>query len=169
MRWCTRDRASSTPEAQADIKAFNAKLYGTMLGELDAMARKAADEGKPYLAGEHFGPLDAYALTLLRWGGFAGYDPQGFASAWALVQRIAATPGGGPGDRARAVAAERLQAARAVAASASSPNVPVRHHLHLSPGPPVRRLGPQLGLPFGESLAHGRNLGRHLLDVVRHP
>ena len=63
---------AATPEAQADLKAFNAKLYGPMLGEIDAMARKAADEGKPYLAGEHFGPLDAYALTLLRWGGFAG-------------------------------------------------------------------------------------------------
>ena len=50
-----------------------------MLGEIEAMARKAADEGKPYLAGEHFGPLDAYALTLLRWGGFAGHRPAGLS------------------------------------------------------------------------------------------
>ena len=95
---------AATPEAQADIKAFNAKLYGPMLGEIDAMARKAADEGKPYLAGEHFGPLDAYALTLLRWGGFAGHDPQGFASLWALVQRIALLPA-----VVRAIERERLQ------------------------------------------------------------
>ena len=30
---------AGTPEAQAELKAFNAKLYGTMLGEIDAMAR----------------------------------------------------------------------------------------------------------------------------------
>jgi len=95
---------AGTPEAQAEIKAFNAGLYGPMLGEIEAMARKAADEGRPYLAGEHFGPLDAYALTLLRWGGFAGHDPQGYASLWALVQRIALLP-----PVARAIERERLQ------------------------------------------------------------
>ena len=50
------------------------------------------------------GPLDAYALTLLRWGGFAGHDPQGFPALWALVQRVAALPA-----VARAIERERLQ------------------------------------------------------------
>ena len=95
---------AGTPEAQAEVKAFNAGLYGAMLGEIEAMARKVADEGRPYLAGEHFGPLDAYALTLLRWGGFAGHDPQGYPSLWALVQRIALLP-----PVARAIERERLQ------------------------------------------------------------
>ena len=95
---------AGTPEAQAEVKAFNAALYGPMLGEIDAMARKAADDGKPYLAGGHFGPLDAYALTLLRWGGFAGHDPQGYPSLWALVQRIALLPA-----VARVIERERLQ------------------------------------------------------------
>jgi glutathione S-transferase len=95
---------AGTPEAQAEIKAFNAALYGPMLGEIEAMARKAADEGKSYLAGEHFGPLDAYALTLLRWGGFAGHDPQGYPTLWALVQRIALLPA-----VARVIERERLQ------------------------------------------------------------
>jgi glutathione S-transferase len=91
-------------EAQAGIKAFNARAYGPMLGEIEAMAAKAAAAGKPYLGGDHFGPLDAYAVTLLRWGGFAGHDPQGFAALWALVQRVAALPA-----VARAIERERLQ------------------------------------------------------------
>jgi glutathione S-transferase len=95
---------AGTPEAQAEVKSFNAKLYAGMLGELEALAQGAASQGRPYLGGEHFGPLDAYALTLLRWGGFAGIDPTGFASTWAHVQRIAALP-----FVARAIERERLQ------------------------------------------------------------
>ena len=91
-------------EAQAEIKAFNAKAYGPMLGEIEAMAAKAAAEGQPYLGGAQFGPLDAYALTLLRWGGFAGHDPQGYPALWAHVQRVAALPA-----VARAIERERLQ------------------------------------------------------------
>ena len=59
---------------------------------------------RPYLGGEHFGPLDAYALTLLRWGGFAGHDPQRLSRVWAHVQRIALLP-----PVARAIERERLQ------------------------------------------------------------
>ncbi|MBA3772967.1 MAG: glutathione S-transferase family protein [Ramlibacter sp.] len=95
---------AGTPEAQAEVKAFNAGLYGTLLTELDAMARKAAEEGRPYLAGQHFGPVDAYALSLLRWGGFAGHDPEGYPSLWDLVQRVAKLP-----PVARAMERERLQ------------------------------------------------------------
>ncbi len=91
-------------EAQAEIKAFNAGLYGSLLGELEAMAAAAAQQGRPWLGGAHFGPLDGYALTLLRWGGFAGHDPQGFPALWALVQRVAQLPA-----VARAIERERLQ------------------------------------------------------------
>ena len=75
-----------------------------MLGELEAIAASAANQGRPWLGGEHFGPLDAYALTLLRWGGFAQIDPTGFAALWAHVQRVAALP-----YVARAIERERLQ------------------------------------------------------------
>jgi glutathione S-transferase len=91
-------------EARADIKAFGAKAYGPLLGEIEAMADKAAAEGRPYLGGEHFSPIDAYSLTLLRWGGFAGHDPQAFPALWALVQRVAQLPA-----VARAIERERLQ------------------------------------------------------------
>ncbi len=95
---------AGSPEAQAEIKAFNAVAYKGMLGELEAMASRAAAEGRNYLGGAQFGPLDAYALTLLRWGGFAGHDPQGFPALWSLVQRVAALPA-----VARAIERERLQ------------------------------------------------------------
>jgi glutathione S-transferase len=95
---------AGSAEARADVKAFNSALYGPMLGEVEAMARKAQDEGRAYLGGEHFGPLDAYALTLLRWGGFAGHDPQRYPVLWAHVQRVAQLPA-----VARAIERERLQ------------------------------------------------------------
>lgn len=91
-------------QAQAAIKSHAARQYGPLLGELDALARTAAGEGRPFLGGAHFGPLDAYSLTLLRWGGFAGHDPQGFPALWAHVQRVAELP-----PVARAIARERLQ------------------------------------------------------------
>ena len=80
------EKFAGTPEGQAEIKTFNSALYGGMLG------------------GDHFGPLDAYALTLLRWGGFAGHDPQRYPQLWAHVQRIAQLPA-----VARAIERERLQ------------------------------------------------------------
>jgi len=89
---------------QAEIKAFNAHVYGSLLGELDALAARAAAQGKQWLGGEHFGPLDAYAITLLRWGGFAGHDPEKFPALWAHVQRVAQHP-----PVMRAIERERLQ------------------------------------------------------------
>jgi glutathione S-transferase len=95
---------AGTPEAQAELKAFNAKAYAGLLGELEAMAKKVADDGQAFLGGDRFGPLDAYALTLLRWGGFAQIDPTGFPALWAHVQKVAQLPG-----VARAIERERLQ------------------------------------------------------------
>jgi glutathione S-transferase len=95
---------AQSPEAQAELKDFNARAYQGMLGEIESMAQAAAARGQAFLGGEHFGPLDAYALTLLRWGGFAGHDPAGFPALWAHVQRIAALP-----FVARAIERERLQ------------------------------------------------------------
>lgn len=95
---------SDKPEVQAEIKAYNAQVYRPMLAEIDAMAQKAAAAGSPFMAGPQFGPLDAYALTLLRWGGFAGIDPTTFPALWAHVQKVAQLPA-----VARAIARERLQ------------------------------------------------------------
>ena len=95
---------AGTPEAQAELKAFNAKVYAGLLQEIEEMAKKAAGQGQAFLGGERFGPLDAYALTLLRWGGFAQIDPTGYPALWAHVQKVAQLPG-----VARAIERERLQ------------------------------------------------------------
>ncbi|MGE4241623.1 glutathione S-transferase family protein [Ramlibacter sp.] len=95
---------AATPETQAELKTFNANVYRGLLGDLDAMARKAASEGREWLGGANFGPVDAYALTLARWGGFAGIDPASNPALWAHVQKVAAHP-----PVARAIERERLQ------------------------------------------------------------
>ncbi|HEY8359997.1 MAG TPA: glutathione S-transferase family protein [Ramlibacter sp.] len=95
---------AESAEAQAELKAFNARAYAGLLGEIEALAQKAADAGRPFLGGEQFGPLDAYALTLLRWGGLAKIDPTGFTALWAHVQKVAALPA-----VKRAMERERLQ------------------------------------------------------------
>jgi glutathione S-transferase len=86
--------------AQQAIRGFAVARYRELLGELETLAAGAS----PWMAGERPGALDAYALTLLRWGGHAGIDPAGFPTTWALAQRFAALPA-----VARAVERERLQ------------------------------------------------------------
>jgi len=90
--------------AKAEIKRFATAKFAPVVAELEAMAQRAANEGRPFLGGEHFGPLDPYALTLLRWGGFAGYDPTKSQALWAHVQKLAALP-----YVARALERERIQ------------------------------------------------------------
>ena len=95
---------TDNPAVHADLRAYNTGLYRGMLGELQALVVAAQARGWIWLGGERFGPLDAYALTLLRWGGIAGIDPASFPVLWAAVQRTAALP-----HVVRAIARERLQ------------------------------------------------------------
>lgn len=95
---------SDKPEVQAEVKSHAVRAYRPLLAELEALAERAQSAGQPFLGGAQFGPLDAYSLTLLRWGGFAGFDPAGFPVLWAHVQKVAELPA-----VARAIARERLQ------------------------------------------------------------
>jgi glutathione S-transferase len=95
---------SDNAAVHGDLKAYNTRLYRGMLDELETLVQAAAAQGRSYLGGEHFGPLDAYALTLLRWGSIAGIDPEDHPALWTFVQRIAQLP-----PVARAMARERLQ------------------------------------------------------------
>lgn len=89
------------PDAQAAIKAFAVGTYRSLLAEIESMvARKSG----PWLSGAQPGVLDAYALTLLRWGGFAGIDPTTCPQTWRLSQAFAALPA-----VARVVEREKLQ------------------------------------------------------------
>jgi glutathione S-transferase len=87
-------------QAQAAIKAHAVGTYRKALGEIEAMAQNAS----PWLTGEQAGVLDAYALTFLRWGGFAGIDPNEFPATWKLVQAFAEIPA-----VARVIERERLK------------------------------------------------------------
>lgn len=88
-------------EAQAAVKAFGVARYREHLQELEALvAAKKTD----WFTGEQPGALDAYALTLLRWGGIAGIDPTTYPATWALAQRFAALPA-----VAKVVEREKLQ------------------------------------------------------------
>jgi glutathione S-transferase len=94
------EKFTDDAEAQKAIRAFGEARYREMLQEIEAMAEKAA----PWMVGERPGALDAYALTLLRWGGYAGIDPTTLPATWGLVQRFAELPA-----VARAIERERLQ------------------------------------------------------------
>jgi glutathione S-transferase len=47
---------------------------------------------RPYWFGERIAPHDAYAFTLLRWGGYAGVDPKTLPGYLAYVERVMAAP-----------------------------------------------------------------------------
>ena len=83
---------SDDEAAQKAMRAFAVPRYRECLQEIEGLATNAA----PWIMGEHPGALDAYALTLLRWGGYAGIDPASLPATWDLAQRFAALPGVAP-------------------------------------------------------------------------
>jgi len=98
------DKYSDDAAAQAAVKRHAVGQYRALMAELQGLVAKARAAGRDWLGGVHCGPLDAYALTLLRWGTIAGIDPEGFPELWVHVQRTAQVPG-----VARAMEREKLQ------------------------------------------------------------
>ena len=74
--------------SHAELKRFNAAKYRGHLERIQSMLECAS----PWLSGERVGVVDAYALTLLRWGGMAKIDPDTLPAYKAFVERLAATP-----------------------------------------------------------------------------
>lgn len=95
---------SDQAQVQAALKSYNTPVFRGMLGELQTLVQAATAQGQAWLGGERFGPLDAYALTLTRWGTMSGIGPEVHPDLWAFVQRVAAQPA-----VARVMARERLQ------------------------------------------------------------
>jgi glutathione S-transferase len=89
---------SDQADVQANLKAFNTQTYKGLLSELESFVSAKAPSA--WLSGDQLGPLDAYALTLTRWGSIAGINPSTYALLWAHVQRVAA-------DQAVSVVIER--------------------------------------------------------------
>lgn len=95
---------SDQADVQVALKAFNTGLYTTLLTELQDLVVASQAAGQAWLSGAHFGPLDAYTLTLTRWGSMAGIDPEGYPALWAFVNQVASHP-----QLARVMERERLQ------------------------------------------------------------
>ena len=95
---------SDQAEVQAQLKTYNTGLYRGLLGELQDLIVAAQATGARWLSGTHLGPLDAYTLTLTRWGSLAGIDPQAYPALWAFVHQVATEPA-----VSRVIERERLQ------------------------------------------------------------
>ena len=75
--------------AQAEVKKLAAARYRKHLERIQGWVAGA----KPYWHGERITCHDAYAFTLLRWGGIAGIDPKSLPAYLAYMERvIAAAP-----------------------------------------------------------------------------
>lgn len=94
--------------AQASIKAHHVQLFAEQLGEINALIGQAHAAGGQYAAAafghDQLSALDAYTLTLNRWGSIAGIDPTQFTHSWAHIQKLAALPA-----FAKVIERERLQ------------------------------------------------------------
>ena len=88
------------PEAQAKVKRFATVSFRNHLERIQGWL----DCAQPWLSGANPGLLDAYALTLLRWGGFAGIDPADLPAYRDHVLRLAQQPA-----FAAVIARERIQ------------------------------------------------------------
>lgn len=76
------------PDAQAKIRATAATQFRGHLERIQGWL----DCAQPWLGGERPSFIDAYALTLLRWGGFAGIDPATLPALQAFVDRLTHQP-----------------------------------------------------------------------------
>ena len=70
--------------AQAEVRRVAAGAYRAHLERLQTMVANAA----PYWFGAKPSFHDAYAFTLLRWGGYAGIDPDSLPGLKAYVERV---------------------------------------------------------------------------------
>ena len=73
---------------QASVRAFAVPKYRGYLERIQGWLECA----QPWLGGAAPSFVDAYVLTLLRWGGFAGIDPASLPALRAYVERLAQHP-----------------------------------------------------------------------------
>jgi glutathione S-transferase len=79
---------SDQTDVQVALKTFNTQIYRGLMAELESLVVKHLSPAG-WLSGERLGPLDAYALTLTRWGSIAGINPADYPSLWAHVNQVA--------------------------------------------------------------------------------
>ena len=74
--------------AQAEVKKRASEQFRACLERVQEWTAGA----RPFLLGERVSFHDAYAFTLLRWGGYAGVDPASLPAYSAYVQKVMAAP-----------------------------------------------------------------------------
>ena len=83
------ERWADTPEAVAQVKAHAEAKVGAMLDQLDA---ELARHGGPWLLGDAFSAVDAYALMLCRWTRGFARPARGLPQLGPFLQRVLARP-----------------------------------------------------------------------------
>ena len=76
-------------DAQGRLKTAALAPYREHLERIQGWIAQASPA---WLCGERISFLDAYALTLLRWGGMMGIDPGTLPAYKAFVERLAGEP-----------------------------------------------------------------------------
>jgi len=79
---------AESESAQAEVKKMAQAKYRQHLERIQGWVADA----KQYWHGGQITPHDAYAFTLLRWGGIAGIDPKSLPGYLAYVERVMAAP-----------------------------------------------------------------------------
>jgi glutathione S-transferase len=74
--------------AQAEVKRFAVEKFRKHLERLQAWSKAA----NPYWFGDQVSFHDAYCFTLLRWGGYAGIDPDSVPQLKVYVERVIQAP-----------------------------------------------------------------------------
>jgi len=87
--------------AIAEVKSAGVARFAEILQSIEA---RAASMPGPFWLGERVSVIDAYALTLLRWGTIGAIDAARFPAYKAYVERLAQAPA-----VAAAIERERLQ------------------------------------------------------------
>jgi len=81
-----KEEFAESEAAQAEVRKVAQARFRKHLERIQEMTAGA----KPYWFGGHVTPHDAYAFTLLRWGGYAGIDPKSLPGLLAYVERVMA-------------------------------------------------------------------------------
>lgn len=87
-RWFRTYEFAESEPARADVKQAAAAKFRTYLERIQEWSESAA----PYWFGARVSFHDAYAFTLLRWGGYAGIDPNSLPTYKAYIERVVQAP-----------------------------------------------------------------------------
>jgi len=82
------DRFAESEGARAEAKARAAKEFRAHLERVQGWIGQA----KPFWFGERVSFHDAYAFTLLRWGGYTGVDPKSLPAYHSYIERVIQAP-----------------------------------------------------------------------------